>query len=504
MKYYIILVAGLFLAACSHKDEAGHPHDAEGNHVTASNEVPRVDYTVWTDKTELFVEFPVLVVSQQSRFAAHFTILDKHKAVTEGSVTVSLIQGEKGVRQTVNAPSSPGIFSPTLQPNKAGNYQLVFDIKTPKLTDRIILKDIKVYANVEDAIAELGGEEGDDGSITFLKEQAWKMEFQTVPVYRKEVFDVVHTSGNWNVAPSDYQSLVATTNGQVSYKQKSLTEGSMVKKGQVLLSIQSANLTDNNLQTAYEKAKATYTQSKAEYERKKDLYESKVIAKSEFEKVESKYQVAKVEYETLAAGYTGGSKQIVAPFDGYVKSIHTRNGDFVNQGDELLVITSSNSSVLEIDLSTSYSSQVKNIQNIWYQPAENQWSDMVTQNGAILSTGKSVDEHQPLLKVFAQINAGIEMPEGAFTKVDVAIGSTGTGLVVPESALLEDYGNYSVVVQLSGESFEMRNITIGKRNGSEVEVLSGLKEGEVVVTTGAFQVKMASMSGNAPAHGHAH
>nr|WP_223241459.1 efflux RND transporter periplasmic adaptor subunit [Flammeovirga sp. EKP202] len=498
------MVTSLILSACSHSKDAVHAHDAEGNHVTSSNEVPRVDYTVWTDNIELFVEFPVLVVGKQSRFAAHFTVLDKHKSVTEGSVTVSLIQGKKGIRQTVDAPSSPGIFSPTLQPNKAGNFLLVFDIKTPKLTERIILKDIKVYANVEEAIGELSGEEGDDGSITFLKEQAWKMEFQTKPVYRKEIFDVVHTSGKWNVAPSDYQNLVATTNGQVSYKKKSLTEGSRVKKGQVLLRIQSANLTDNNLKAEYEKTKATFTQTKSEYERKKDLYESKVIAKSEFEKVESKYLVAKVEYETLAAGYTGGSKQVVAPFDGFIKSIHTRNGDFVNQGDELLVITSSNSSVLEIDLSTRYFNQVKEIQNIWYQPSENQWSDLKTQNGAILSSSKAVNAKQPLLKVFAQINEGIEMPEGAFTKVDVAIGSNGTGLVIPESALLEDYGQYTVVVQLSGESFEMRNITIGKRNGSEVEVLSGLKEGEVVVTTGAFQVKMASMSGNAPAHGHAH
>ncbi len=504
MKYYIILAAGLLLAACSQSEESGHAHDAEGNHITTGNEIPRVDYTVWTDKTELFVEFPVLVVGKQSRFAAHFTVLDKHKAVTEGSVTVSLVEGGKGVRQTVDAPSSPGIFSPTLQPNKAGVYQLVFDIKTPKLTDRIILKDIKVYANTEDAIAELGGEEGDDGSITFLKEQAWKMEFQTVPVYNDEIFDVVHTSGKWNVAPSDYQSLVATSNGQVSYKQKSLTEGSMVKKGQVLMSIQSANLTDNNLQTEFEKAKATYNQAKAEYERKKDLYESKVIAKSEFEKVESKYQVAKVQYETISKGYSGGNKQVVAPFDGYIKSIQISNGGFVNQGDELLVITSSNSSVLEIDLSTSYSSQVKNIQNIWYQPSENTWSDLRSNNGEILSTAKAVEDNQPLLKVYAQINEAIEMPEGAFTKVDVAIGNAGTGIVIPEVALLEDYGKYSVVVQLSGESFEMRNITIGKRNGSEVEVLSGLKAGEVVVTTGAFQVKMASMSGKAPAHGHAH
>lgn len=503
MKYYIILVAGLLLAACSHKDEAGHAHDAEGNHIATGNEVPRVDYTVWTDKTELFVEFPVLVVGKQSRFAAHFTVLDKHKAVSEGSVTVSLIHGEKGIRQTVDAPSSPGIFSPTLQPKKAGIYQLVFDINTPKLRDRIILKDIKVYANTEDAIAELGGDEGDDGSISFLKEQAWKMEFQTVPVYHKEIYDVVHTSGIWSVAPLDYQSLVATSNGQISYKQKSLTEGRMVKKGEVLMSIQSADLTDN-IQAEFEKARAAYNQVKAEYERKNKLYKSEIISKSEFEKVESKYRIAKVQYETISKGYIDGNKQIIAPFDGYIKDIQISNGAFVNQGDELLVITSSNSSVLEIDLSARYSNQLKNIQNIWYQASENRWSDLNSHNGTVLSTAKAVSGNQPLLKVYAQINEAIEMPEGAFTKVDVAIGNIANNLVIPAAALLEDYGKYSVVVQLSGESFEIRNITTGRRNGSEVEVLSGLKEGDVIVTTGAFQVKMASMSGNAPAHGHAH
>ena len=60
------------------------------------------------------------------------------------------------------------------------------------------------------------------------------------------------------------------------------------------------------------------------------------------------------------------------------------------------------------------------------------------------------------------------------------------------------------MVQLSGESFERRSITIGKRNGENVEVLKGLEAGDVVVTTGAYQVKMASMSGTTPAHGHEH
>ena len=97
-----------------------------------------------------------------------------------------------------------------------------------------------------------------------------------------------------------------------------------------------------------------------------------------------------------------------------------------------------------------------------------------------------------------------KLADGSLTQVQIAMGDGEQTTLVPESALLEDYGNYSVVLQLGGESFERRPITIGKRNGKNVEVLKGLKVGDVVVTTGAYQVKMASMSGTTPAHGHDH
>jgi membrane fusion protein, heavy metal efflux system len=504
MKNYIIIAMSLVLGACSHSGEEGHAHDAEGNHISTENEVPRLDYTIWTDKTELFVEFPVLIVGESSRFAAHFTQLNGHKPVASGSVTVSLLGGDTNIQQTVDKPSSLGIFLPTIVPDRAGIYQVIFDIRAPNLTDHIVIENVKVYAGIAEAIDDLGGEENENGSISFLKEQAWKMEFQTALIQSKEIYDVVHTSGKWSVAPSDYQDLIATSNGQVLFQQKSLVEGGSVKKGEVLMIIQGANLTSNNLQTEFEKAKAEYNQVKAEYERKSDLYQSKIIAKSEFEKVEREYQIAKVQFENLAVGYSGGNKEVRAPFDGFIESLKTRNGGFVSQGDELLTITSSKSSILEFDLSPSHAMLLKDIQNVWYQPAYDRWSNMLEHAGEIISTRKSVSTEEPLLKVYAKVNQGIEKPVGSYTKVDVAFGNLEPALVVPQTALMEAYGNYSVVVQLSGESFEMRNITIGRRNGEEVEVTSGLEVGEVVVTKGAFQVKMASMSGSAPAHGHAH
>jgi RND family efflux transporter MFP subunit len=390
-----------------------------------------------------------------------------------------------------------------LQPKEAGTYQLIFNITTPSLNDRIVLNNIQVYTSKEEAATDMGSEE-DDSAISFLKEQAWKIDFQTSSVFEKKIYETINTSGVWKVAPSDYQTLAATSSGRVDFKLKNITEGIQVRKGQVIMTVSSAGLTSNNLSSEIQKAKAGLVQAKSEYERKKELYDVKIVPKAEFEQVEQKYQITKASYETLSAGYTNGSKQIIVPFDGYIKSIAAVNGGFVDQGAPLVTVTSHKSSLLEVLVSPSYSFVLKSIHDIWYQPKTGVWSSLNQKAGKILSIGKEVEADKPLLSIFAQVEEGVEMPEGSFTEIQLAVGPSIRTRVIPASALLEDYGKYSVMVQLGGESFEHREVILGKRNGNEVEILKGLQQGEVVITKGAYQVKMASMSAAVPAHGHAH
>ncbi|MAO41837.1 efflux RND transporter periplasmic adaptor subunit [Leeuwenhoekiella sp.] len=500
MKYIIIVLAFLAMS-CNNKAEDAHAHNADGSHV--GEEIPRLNHTIWTDKTELFVEFPALIVSNGSKFAAHFTVLDKHQPVREGSVTVSLIKDGKGIRNKADAPSSPGIFSPAIQPKEAGNYQLVFELTTPEYSDKISIDDVMVYATTDEAIKALGKEE-DDGSISFLKEQAWKIDFQTAPVVSGKIYDVINTSGVWMPSPGSTKSLAAKSNGVVDFKMDNLTEGTAVKQGQLLMSLNSQGLASNNLSTDIASAKAKFQQAKSEYERKKELYESKIVPKSEFEKVESSFEIARANYQSLVSGVSGGSKQIRAPFDGFIKSITVSNGDYVAQGVALVSVGTHQSKVLKTQLAPDYGLTMDNAQGIWYQDNDGQWKDVTDAEGKILSIGKDVERENPLISVFAQVNAEVEMPEGSLTPVQIAMGNATQNTMIPVNALLEDYGSYSVIVQLSGESFERRPVKIGKRNGENVEILEGLQVGEVVVTTGAYQVKMASMSGSTPAHGHEH
>ncbi|WP_422350864.1 efflux RND transporter periplasmic adaptor subunit [Flagellimonas sp.] len=500
MKYIIIVLAFLAMS-CNNKAEDAHAHNADGSHM--GEEIPQLSHTIWTHKTELFVEFPALIVGNPSKFVAHFTVLDKHQPVREGSVTVSLIKDSQGIRNTVDEPSSPGIFSPAIQPKETGNYQLVFELKTSDYFDKITIDDVTVYANADDAIKALGTAE-DDGSISFLKEQAWKIDFQTAPVISGKIYDVINTSGVWMPSPGSTKSLAAKSNGVVDFKVNNLTEGTEVKQGQLLMSLNSQGLTSNNLSTDIASAKATFQQAKSEYERKKELYESKIVPKSEFEKVESNFEIAKANYQSLVSGVSGGSKQIRAPFDGFIKSITVSNGDYVDQGVALVTVGTQQSRVLKTQIAPSYGITMGNAQGIWYQTKNGQWRNVATSGGSILSIAKDVDNNRPLISVFAKVNEDVDMPEGSLTQVQIAMGNATQNRMIPVNALLEDYGSYSVMVQLSGESFERRPVKIGKRNGENVEILEGLQIGEVVVTTGAYQVKMASMSGSTPSHGHEH
>ncbi len=99
--------------------------------------------------------------------------------------------------------------------------------------------------------------------------------------------------------------------------------------------------------------------------------------------------------------------------------------------------------------------------------------------------------------------------EGPFTfgqlaQATVPIGGVTNGLAVPNSAILDDNGTAVAYVQTGGETFVRRALTLGARDGTRTRVLAGLNLGERVVTVGAYQVRLASLSGGDFAGGHSH
>ena len=504
MKYLIIIIiTALLLASCQEKDDHGHEHSSGEVHANDEGGMPSADTTVWTDNLELFTEYPALTVDRVSRFNTHLTLMEGHKPLESGSVTVSLIKNGKGIRNTAESPSSAGIFTPALKPKEAGMHKLVFDIKTSDFSERIVIENVRVFESAEAASKALAKHE-ENADIEFLKEQAWKMDFQTVHVTKQEIYEIINTHGLWKPAPGETNTVTASSSGIAKFSKDDLTEGKTVRHGEVLIQIISGGLTSNNLKSDIAEAEAAFQQAKSEFEKDKKLHDSGIVSGSELEKSRKKYLVAQSKLETLKKGYSKKGKSVKVPFSGYIKKINVDNGDFVREGDPLFTVITGNSRLLKTHVPQSYSDALESIKNIYYKPGKDKWSSLLETGGNLVSVSKTVNKEKPMIEVYAKVNEKVNMPEGAFTETQIAIGSPKKSITIPESALLEDYGSYSVIVQLSGENFERRTVSPGRNNGSYFEILDGLTEGEIVVTKGAYQVKMASMKSNAPAHGHVH
>jgi multidrug efflux pump subunit AcrA (membrane-fusion protein) len=125
--------------------------------------------------------------------------------------------------------------------------------------------------------------------------------------------------------------------------------------------------------------------------------------------------------------------------------------------------------------------------------------------GHWVSLGLEVDlatRTVPLIYEVANADGALRI--GQSVDLFVTTGRAEATLALPAEAILEEGGRPIAFVQLGGETFAKRELTLGLRDEARVQVLAGVQEGERVVTRGAYAVKLAAMSSAIPAHGHAH
>ena len=93
---------------------------------------------------------------------------------------------------------------------------------------------------------------------------------------------------------------------------------------------------------------------------------------------------------------------------------------------------------------------------------------------------------------------------GSYVNVYLKSSSSSRAISVPVGAVVEDQGVYYVFVQNDETSFLKREVKLGQSDGQRVLIKSGLNEGDVVVATGAIQVKLASVTAVPAGHTHSH
>lgn len=503
---FIGLLATLLVAAChshSHDSESGHAHNADGSH-SSESALEALAFTLYTDKTELFVEFKPLVMGQESRFAAHFTMLgESFKAVGEGSVTLTMSSAAGTQSITANEPQVPGIFRLRMTPEKPGLYKLTFDIKTPAYTDQVVLDSVTVFPDEKTAIAQQEPESGSGNNITYLKEQAWKIDFANQPVQRAAFANVVKTSGVVITAPGDEETVSAKTAGIVRINKQGLFEGSSVGAGAVLFTVSSQGLIDRNAPLQIQESRNNLAKAKADFERSQKLYNDRLLVEKDFLQAKNIYENAQTLVASLSANYGQGGQSIRTNRAGFVKSLLVTDGQFVETGAPLAVISKSKKLVVKAEVSQTAFTKINGITSANFRTGNGKVYSLSQLNGRLVSIGKSA-ENTLFIPVFFEVDNKEGIIPGAFIEVFLKTNAQSAALVIPASGVMEEQGSYFCYVQTEGESFQKRELKIGGSDGQNVQVLSGVVEGERVVTKGAYNIKLSTAAGTLPAHGHEH
>lgn len=344
------------------------------------------------------------------------------------------------------------------------------------------------------------GNGGHDGEIVVSLERQKTFGITTEAVTAGDFAEVIHTSGQILSAMGDEMTVVAKTSGIISFGR--LTEGSAVGKGSLIATISSKELGGGD-QLA--KAKAAFEAARKEYERDLLLSKDNIVSESHLDQSRLAYEQAKAEYDALASGTTkDGNVSVTSPLGGFIKKLSVSQGDYVETGTPIAVVSQNRRLRLRADVSEKYYGLVSGIKDANFSTSySDETYNLKALNGRLVGYGKASDGDYYIPVTFEFDNKG-DLIAGSYVNVYLKSSSSSRAISVPVGAVVEDQGVYYVFVQNDETGFLKREVKLGQSDGQRVLIKSGLNEGDVVVATGAIQVKLASVTAVPAGHTHSH
>ena len=200
--------------------------------------------------------------------------------------------------------------------------------------------------------------------------------------------------------------------------------------------------------------------------------------------------------------------ELKAPIAGIIVAVNATVGEHVHSDAAVFTVLNTDTVLIEAQIPEADLSRLGSSHGATYEApdAPSTFVPILGHGGGrLVYLGTSVDpKTRTVALVYELPNPEGRLRIGMALTVDVETAHVEEALAVPVSALVDEDGRAIAFVQVSGETFEKRDLTLGIRDGAFVQVLAGLAAGERVVTKGAYAIRLASVSTTIPAHGHAH
>lgn len=277
--------------------------------------------------------------------------------------------------------------------------------------------------------------------------------------------------------------------------------GDVVKKGQVLAKVNSIELTQTQL-TLIKSTQLIGLKTKA-VERAKLLFEADVISKAEMLRIENELDAVKADYRASrdqlmvlgmnekalekleSSGQINSYGDVISRFDGIIISRAINLGQIVNPQDNLFHVA---------DLTTLWA-----VANIPEQQASFIQKDEVVTieipalgnkkiDAKIIFEGSIVDPETRTVLVRTEIdNQNLSLKPDMLTSMYIQSKKVSR-LAVPTAAIVRENDRNYVFIQNSPKTYRLREVQLGHKDGNLITILSGIAEGETIISDGAFHL----------------
>ncbi len=338
------------------------------------------------------------------------------------------------------------------------------------------------------------------GEIVFSEAQQQAFGVETEEVSYSSFSPVIRASGTILPAKGEEAVIPATTSGVFHFKGKAPSEGTYIAKAAVFAVINTRNVDGGD---PVSKARAALETAEREFLRDTELLKDNIISTSHYDQSKLEYEQAKAAYEALTSGgYSGEGLNVLSPLSGYLQAVYVSEGQFVNTGEALAVVSQNRRLQLRAELPEKYYSSLKDIVSANFVTSDGAVWSLDDLGGRLLSYSRSSSNHY--LPVTFEFDNRISAAPGSYVDVYLKSREQQEAIVVPVDAVTESQGVYNVYVQHEDDAFLKRNVTLGASDGRNVQILSGLNPGDRVVVKGAVQIKLASVSAVPSGHNHQH
>jgi len=285
---------------------------------------------------------------------------------------------------------------------------------------------------------------------------------------------------------------------------RSFTEGSMVKQGQSLFTIDpapyQAQLAAARADVA--RAQANLVASRAIAERYKPLVEANAVSKQEFDNAvaaqkQGEAEVAAAQAQLKVAQINVGYTNVNAPISGRIGRALVTEGALVSatQSTELALIQQTDNMYLNITQSATELQRLRKqgggADNVPVTVLLEDGSELA-QRGKLLFSDVTVDPGTGQITLRATVaNPGNALLPGQYVRVRIAQASLPNGILIPQQAVTRGGQNGDTVTVIGADNKPVpRTIKIASQQNENWVVTGGLKEGEKVMVDGFQKLQM--------------